>query len=519
MGKYDNLIKKYEEHCRRIEKATTVDITETPSEQSERIKKLERSYHHWFEYYFGNYAKYPSAWYHKKAAKLIINNPVVYLIFEAFRGAAKSVHSCMGIPLYLMLAKKDLHFMLLVGLNEKKAKRLLSGIQAQLKYNQKIIKDYGRLFKTGDWGEGDFMTTTNVRFSCLGIGQDPRGERQDEHRPDFIVCSDVDNKKKSKNNVIIQERVEYITDDLWQTFEGGPAAKRRFIMDNSRVHKNSILVRLAKVFQSKNEEANREAREHKHYHLRVPRVDKNGEPNWPERDTKESIEAEKAETPTRTWQGEQMLNPIEDGKVFKRSDLGYKKILALEEYDALGIYGDLSYKDAGDFKALKFWGKKGREYHLIDCFVRQASRREAAIWLYDLFQDMSNQTNRLNITVKIEGLFAQDEFVNDFDEEGDSRGWWIDVIADKRPKEKKFDRIESTSGKYERHRVYYNIDKKDSPDFIESEDQLFAFEKGSGAPDDSPDADHGAFDLLDRNAFVDSFEPRLSSRVKKERSF
>jgi hypothetical protein len=513
--KWEKLIKNYELHCKRIEKCTSVDITETPEQKTARIKRLEKSYPDWFEYYFKNYAKYKCAWYHKKAAKTMIGERVIYLIFEAFRGAAKSAHACVGIPLYLMLVKNDLKFMMLVGLNERKAKRLLNRIQAQLKFNQRIISDYGMLFKHGDWADGDFLTTTFVRFLALGLGQDPRGESQDENRPDLIVCSDIDNKKRSKNPTIIRERVEYITDDLWQAFEGGPNAKRRFILDNSRVHKNSILANLAKIFQNKVEAAKREEKPARHIHIRVPRVNEKGEPNWPERETIADIEAEKAETTSRTWAGEQMLNPIEDGKVFKRSDLGYKKILALEDYEALAIYGDLSYKNAGDFKAMKFWGKIGREYHLIDCFVRQASRREAAIWLYDLYEDLKNRTNRLNITCKFEGLFAQDEFVNEFDEEGEQRKWWIDIVPDKRPKEAKYDRIESTSGKYERHRVFYNIDKKDSPDFIESEDQLFAFEKGSGAPDDSPDADHGAFDLLDREAFVDSFEPRISPIVKK----
>jgi hypothetical protein len=519
MGKFDKLLKDYELHCRRIEKATTLDITETSQQQSERIKKLEKSYVKWFEYYFHDYAKFPCAKFHKDAANTMIGNKVVYMIFEAFRGAAKSAHSCMGIPLFLMLVMNDLRFMMLIGLNERKAKRLLSGIQAQLKFNQRIINDYGKLFKSGDWGEGDFMTTTGVRFSCLGIGQDPRGERQDENRPDLIICSDVDNKKKSKNPMIIRERVEYITDDLWQAFAGGPDARRRFIMDNSRVHKNSILANLAKIFQAKNEEAERAGLEKKHHHIRVPRINAKGQPNWPERETIEQVLAEKAETTSRTWEGEQQLNPIEDGKVFKRENLGYKEILSLDQYDALAIYGDLSYKAAGDFKALKFWGKKGREYHLIDCFVRQTSRREAAVWLYDLYEDIDNKTNKLNITCKIEGLFAMDEFVTDFDEEGDARKWWIDVVADKRPKEGKYDRIESTAGKYERHRVFYNANKKDSPDFIESEDQLFAFEKGSGAPDDSPDADHGAFDLLDRDVFVETFDTRITARTTKHRPY
>jgi hypothetical protein len=513
MGKYDKLLKNYDLHCQRIEKATSVDILESPATKSLRIEKNERKYKTWFEFYFGTiYATSACSWFHIKAAELIIRNPVILLLLIWFRGAAKSVHVNMGIPLYLMTVKKDLWFMVLMGLNETKAKRLLSDIQAQLQFNQKYIYDYGKLFKVGDWSEGDFVTTTGVRFVALGFGQDPRGLRQGGNRPDYVSIDDIDTKKRSRNPMLTREAVEYITKDIQGLFG---SKHRRLIIANNFAFKNGLVAGLIKVWNERISNARNKGAEPKHQIFQVNRLDKNGNPEWPERDSLASIEEEKNEFTHRAWESEMMNNPIEDGAVFKAENIQWKEMLALTEYDALVIRGDLSYKDEGDFKALRFWGKKGRDYHLIDCFVRQASRRQAAAWLYDLYEDLNNITNRFNIKVSIEGLFAQDEFVNDFDEEGDVRGWWIDVVADKRPVGNKFDRIESTSGKYERRRVYYNIEKKGTADFEAGLDQLLAFEKGSGAPDDAPDADHGAFDILDRDVFVENFQPRVVSREKK----
>lgn len=518
MGKYDKLLKDYEQHCRRIERSTQIDITETPSEQQQRIKRLERSYKEWFQYHFPNYASVPCSWFHIKAATLIINNPVIYLLLVWFRGAAKSVHVCMGIPLYLMIVKKDLNFMVLIGLNERKANRLLSDIQAQLIYNQKLINDYGKLFKYGDWADGDFSTTTGVRFTSLGMGQDPRGLREGEHRPDYIVIDDVDTKKRSRNPMLVREACEYITNDIMGLFGRGSKAKKRLIVSNNLAFKKGIIASLIKTFNVFKEKAEQIGQKLHHHIIQVNRTDKNGNPEWPELESKKDIEQEKTEWTHRGWESEMMNNPIEDGKVFKAENIQWKEMLPLEQYEALVIRGDLSYKDAGDFKALRFWGKKGRDYHLIDCFVRQASKREAAIWLYDLYEDLDNRTNRLCIKSSIEGLFAQDEFVNEFDEEGDERGWHIDVVADKRPVGNKFDRIESTSSKYERKRVWYNEAKRGSSDFEQGLDQLLAFEKGSGSPDDAPDADHAAFDILDRDVFVDRFEPRITT-ITKNRSY
>jgi len=112
---------------------------------------------------------------------------------------------------------------------------------------------------------------------------------------------------------------------------------------------------------------------------------------------------------------------VQDGAIFKPEQIQFKECLNFQDYDALVFYGDLSYKDQGDFKAMVLVGKTGREFHVINAFVRQSSRSAVAIWLYEYVQD--TQLLAYNVKYLIEGLFAQDEFVNDFDTEGDQRGW------------------------------------------------------------------------------------------------
>ena len=60
-----------------------------------------------------------------------------------------------------------------------------------------------------------------------------------------------------------------------------------------------------------------------------------------------------------------------------------------------------------------------------------------------------------------------DEFVNDFDTEGDQRGYYVPVKADKRPKGDKYDRIEASQSFFERRNVWFNIDERESADQIE----------------------------------------------------
>jgi len=186
---------------------------------------------------------------------------------------------------------------------------------------------------------------------------------------------------------------------------------------------------------------------------------------------------------------------VEDGKVFKAEDIQWKKMLPLNEYDALVFYGDLSYKAQACHKGMILVGKKGREFHFIYCFLRQQSRTVLAKWLYDLYETTELHNCR-KVRYWIEGLFSMDEFVNDFDAEGDARGYYIPVKADKRPKADKYDRIEATQSYFERRNVWFNIDERDSPDFQELVDQYLAFEKGGGAAVDGPDAGEGALSKL-----------------------
>jgi hypothetical protein len=507
--RYEKLLADYERHAALVRKVTEVDIFESTQQRKKRITELESSYSKWFEYYFPHYAKSPCAPFHIELADRVLAEPVSYTIANWFRGAAKSVHVCMGLPLFLMV-KGELNFMLLVGQTADKAKLLLSDVQIQLSENKRFINDYGQQFKFGDWAEGSFTTKQDVHFMAIGIGQSPRGARHGAERPDYIVCDDVDTKKRCNNPRLVREAVDWIMEDLWGCFDKG---RERFILSNNRISKTSIVDSLRKEFRIAATRAWQEGYAAEHLYSRIIAHDENFNSAWPEKYSSLYWKKKKLSRPSRAYRREYLDDPVVEGTIFKSGFLRWGAIAELANYDSLCMYGDLSYKNQGDFKALRFWGKMGREYHLLHCYVRQSSRREAAVWLYDLYEDW--QLRKFNVRYMIDGLFAQDEFINDFEQEGERRGYYIDIVPDKRPKEAKFDRIESMLGAYELRRVMYNEAFKDSPDFEEGTAQLLAFEKGANAPDDAPDADHGAWQELERHNFTEKFIPRIARRIKK----
>lgn len=508
----EKMLRAYDEHCNSIAlySGEGLDPNETPASRRSTRKNEEKDYVTWFEWMFPKYAKVKSAWFHKKLAKILIENDVCDLLAEIYRSGAKSVHLDLGIPMFLYVTDR-MKFMLLIGQTDLKAKKLISDIQAELMYNKKFIHYYGKKFKFGDWSDGDFTTTDGVKFMAMSPGQSPRGLREGSQRPDYIVIDDIDTKQRCNNDDLSNKLLEWAWEDLRGTFDEG-SKYRRFVVANNNFNKNTLINKLKEEFKVFSKKVKELGLKQKHFVVTVPAV-KNlttFEPNWPEKTSAEYWKEKYLTSPYRSFMREYMHTHILEGTIFKNEQIHYKKRLQLRQYDALVFYGDLSYKDDGDYKAMVFAGKSGREFHVLDAFVKQTSRNNTAIWLYETVKE--KDLLKYNIQYFIEGLFAQDEFVSDFDLVGDSFGWYVPVVADQKTKAGKFDRIESMAGYFERGNIYFSEELQDSPDCKELINQLLAFKKGSGAHDDAPDALQSAISKLNMQAIKNSIPAKMVPR-------
>lgn len=500
MARFDKKIwQEWRDLCETVQNASVVDMTETQREIKERRERAAADYEYFFTYYLSHYATAPCAEFQLDAAKVIKESAKIDIVMEWYRSSAKSVHATIGIPLWLMF-QNDMRYMVVVSDNEKKAMKLMSSIQAELEYNRRIIHDYGEQKAIGSWSEGEFVTTTGVAFAALGIQQSPRGLRERDTRPDYIVVDDADTRSRCKNESRVREAAEWCVEDLRGCFDARDGARERYLHVNNRIHKNSILGVVLEMLPNA-------------VHSRVDALDENGEATWPGKTSTAYWEAKRAGMAYRSFMREYMNTPIEAGKVFKADWIEWGDMLPLDQYDSLLTYGDLSYRTSGDYKAVALVGRKGRMFHVIDFFCRRSSLPQVAKWLYDLEQHTLNPS-KAAATHYVEGNFIQDSFVNDFDEEGEERGWYIPVIPDKRKKPDKFLRIEKSAAFYERRMVIFNERFKKRKDFQDAIDQILAFEKGSSANDDAPDALEGAIYLLNKRTARQRFRPVIGRRLR-----
>ena len=433
--------------------------------------------------------------FHNSAALKIKNTPNLKAVFKWPRGHAKSTHMDIFMPLWLMFQpKKLISFMVIVGKSEDSANRLLGDVQAELEYNQRVIADFGEQKNLGDWQTGEFITQSGVKFLAVGRGQSPRGLREREARPDYIVIDDLDDDELCRNEKRVNDLTAWVKEALFGALDVG---RGRFIMVGNLISKNSVLQKLCDTKGV--------------YVSEIKAVDKDGNPVWKEKWTRGEADEYRGFVGYRAWQKEMMHNPITDGTIFRAGWIRYKKVLPLRKYDQIICYTDPSFKSttSNDYKASRLWGKAGSELHLIDCYVRQDTVSGMVRWLYDLYESLPE-----NVVVSffMEANFMQDVILDEFTTEGGIRGYQLPIMPDKRKKPDKLQRIEAISPLWERGFVFYNEKLKDSPDMIAGIDQTLALERGSRAHDDAPDADEGAIYMLQKNFRQETFKPRFGHR-------
>lgn len=497
----------WQEHCKRVQNLTTLDFaSETPEEKKRRIKRLQKNYAAFCEYYFPHYLnKYNeetgevegiihNAPFHNAAAELVKKSSTLKAVFKWPRGHAKSTHLDVFTPTWLMIQSvSKIHVGVIVGKSEDSAQTLLGDLQAELEYNQRLIADFGEFKSVGNWQDGEFVTQHGVAFFARGRGQSPRGLRYKEARPDYIVIDDLDDDELCRNPRRVREMTNWVKEALFGALDVG---RGRFIMVGNLISKTSVLANIAAS---------------KGVHVsEVKAVDKDGNPIWKEKWTKEEAKAAEEFMGYRSWQKEMMHNPIAEGTIFKPEWIRYKKILPLDQYEQIVCYIDPSFKSRNnDYKASRMWGKIGKELHLLDCYVRQDSVRGMVRWVYDLYERLPEN---VSVAFFMESNFMQDTLIDEFEEEGIERGYQLPIAGDNRKKPDKIQRIENISPLWERGYVFYNEDLKDTYDMQTGIDQTLAVEHGSSAHDDAPDADEGAIWKLQKRTRQHRFTPRVGRR-------
>ena len=355
-------------------------VKETADEQEARIKWLLKpeNYGEFFDYYFGIHSGLPlgdapTPQFHIRDYIKVYNDPFIRQFRKKFRGAGKSIQSNVGNITHLKENDK-INFPILIGANENLAKILLSDLQAHLVSNERYVKDFGSQLSYGNWADGDFETNDNKHFKALGLNQPFRGLRFGADRPDLGILDDCEDRDRAKRAEMVRKYGEKITGDLVKAFH---RKRGGLIINNNYIVKDGLLDFLKLQWKDSphlDESITNLATKNI---TRENLLDKDWEPSWPERDTREDIIRIVTGDDYYTSQREDFNNPIEEGKLFKAHDMIHTKIAENEVFDGLLDHWDLSYTGTGDYKAGVLLGIKGIKLFVLEVFCQRCEINSA----------------------------------------------------------------------------------------------------------------------------------------------
>lgn len=466
----------------------------------------------WMKYFFPKYATADFAPFHRKFIKRIINNPDWYEVVSWARELGKDTVTMMVMfylnlaasssPSYKSSAKK---FTIFVSSSYDAACDLLMPYMLNFESNQRIKAYYGEQKQFGKWEEGDFTTTGGIRYVALGAGQSPRGRKNEELRPDSIICTDLDTDEDCRNVDIINKRFEWVEGALF--FTRSMSQPLLFLFLGNIIAKDCCVVRAAK-----------RANHHDVINIRMVNIRKPDPENdykygksvWPEKNTEEMIDNVLSKVSFRIAQQEAFNNPISEGDVFKEVTFG--KIPPLKLFRFLVAYADPAVSNnikerVNSTKALWLVGMLGGNAYIIKGFLDRVVNDEFVNWFYYIRDYVKERTQVRNY---IENNSLQNPFYDQvfrplFLKKGQEHGHYIGITPDARKKPDKYTRIEGNLEPVNRSgRLIFNIAEKDDPHMQRLVDQFKLINERMKSPADGPDCIEGAYFILNQRNEVTS---------------
>jgi len=269
-------------------------------------------------------------------------------VIAAPRGFAKSTVFSLVYPLWCLLYGKK-KYIVLVSDTAYQAESFLDKIIWELETNELIHKYFGNLVGKDKWTKGEILAANGVRIIAKGTGQKIRGIANFQHRPDLVICDDLENDEMVRT----KEQREKISSWFHRALLNTLAPESQVIIVGTVLHFDSLLANLL-------EKENWSTRKFK-------AIDENGRSVWRGKWPLSLLRKKKSEIGEIAFMSEYQNEPYdEQTAIFKKSWLQFYDIYP----NQLDIYGGcdpaISTRDGADFFVFLTIGvdKEGRVYVL-----------------------------------------------------------------------------------------------------------------------------------------------------------
>jgi predicted phage terminase large subunit-like protein len=208
-------------------------------------RKLTRENHElFFHCYFPHYVKHRTAPFQKEMFRLTEDASVSTIVITAFRDSAKSTIMNMSFVLWSILGMPGKKFILLVGQTQAQARQHLKNIKEELENNPLLRGDLGPFREEEDEWRNSCLVISNygAKIMAVSIDQSVRGLRHKEHRPDLVVCDDIEDLQSVKTREGRDKTYGWVKGELIPAGTLG----MRIVFVGNLLHEDCLLKRLQK---------------------------------------------------------------------------------------------------------------------------------------------------------------------------------------------------------------------------------------------------------------------------------
>ncbi|OGJ67711.1 hypothetical protein A2947_03275 [Candidatus Peribacteria bacterium RIFCSPLOWO2_01_FULL_54_110] len=321
-------------------------------------RAVTRESHLWFfVFYFAHYMKYPMAAFHREIFAITENPDILRAIIVAFRGSGKSTLITLSYVLWAIMGREQRKFVTIVGRTQEQARQMLRNLRTELESNELLRHDLGPFRQEEDEWRNTSLVITNygARITAVSVDQSVRGLRHNQHRPDVIVCDDIEDLDS------VQTRESRNKTRNWVVGELLPAGDRgtRFFLVGNYLHDDSLTQRMKEQIETQNDQCS--------VYRAYPLLDDENRCLWREKyPDDEAIQEERARVGDESaWYREYLLRILSDTeRVIHPEWIQYYDAFPAEDHDAktgtrvrlvntsVGIDLAISQNDSADFTAM-----------------------------------------------------------------------------------------------------------------------------------------------------------------------
>lgn len=437
-----------------------------PNEIQDRLFKdknlratLTTKSHQWFfSTYFSNYITHASAELHRDLFKISEDEHIPLAVIVAFRGSGKSTLMTLSYPIWAVLGKQQKKFVVIASQTQYQARVHLTNIKRELEGNELLANDLGPFVEQQEeWGSTSlYLKKYNARITAISTEQSVRGIRHGAHRPDLIICDDVEDMSSVKTREGRNKTFDWFTGEI---IPAGDTNTKRLVVGNL-LHEDSLLMRLKERIED--DEVDGIFREWP--------IAKNGKSLWPGKypDLQSLRQLKRSIANKIAWEREYMLRIIPDeDQIIDPAWIQYYDELpdktATNQYvnSFLSVDLAISQRTTADFTAIVIvhvfgYKPEDRKYYIDKRFVnKRISHLQTLETITAMYQTLRGNSGHAARTL-IEEVAYQTAVVEQLkDRKIETKG--VKIHSDKRA------RLQLASALFEQRMVYFPKDRSVAP--------------------------------------------------------